>query len=342
MSRRNDVAGYMAGQAQHAGLWLDKYFGASMPENAESAVKKAQLVADVAGIATPDAYSGFFDRWKAALVQAGVPESQMREAKVQARLAVGLGGEAVLETAITLHRTYGVPYIPGSALKGLAASYAHKRLEGETWRKGGEAHMIMFGNTKSAGYVAFFDALYVPGSGHKGKALWPDVITVHHPDYYGGKDSAPADWDNPNPVPFLSATGCYLIALGGDSQWVEKAFEILALALKEEGVGAKTSSGYGRMSIAGMEISSVQPTNPDLPSSKPEAGPQLETVTRKGVVTRLFSSKRGGVTGGIVQETGIGKEFQFNMEVIEGNQPGKGTSVIFKTQGDAVVYLKRI
>jgi CRISPR-associated protein Cmr6 len=74
-----------------------------------------------------------------------------------------------------------------------------------------------------------------------------DVITVHHPEYYRGENLPPADWDNPNPVPFLSATGSYLVALHGPESWVEAAFKILQLALAEEGIGAKTSSGYGRM-----------------------------------------------------------------------------------------------
>ncbi len=35
------------------------------------------------------------------------------------RLAVGLGAGSVLETSLTLHRIYGFPIIPGSALKGI-------------------------------------------------------------------------------------------------------------------------------------------------------------------------------------------------------------------------------
>jgi CRISPR-associated protein Cmr6 len=78
---------------------------------------------------------------------------------------------------------------------------------------------------------------------------------VHHPAYYSGKNVElvpPADWDEPTPVPFLSATGSYLIALSapkGCEEWRQAAFDILKLALAEEGVGAKTSSGYGRMTI---------------------------------------------------------------------------------------------
>jgi len=39
-------------------------------------------------------------------------------------LVVGLGAESVLETSLTLHRIYGYPIIPGSALKGLARTLA--------------------------------------------------------------------------------------------------------------------------------------------------------------------------------------------------------------------------
>lgn len=246
-SRREKLEGTRWDPTVHTGLWLDKYQSGQLvkgtPTQGDGPTPQSQLVTEVA-LATPaKIYAQFFERWQKALEQIG---AETKRARVQGRLAIGLGDESVLETSITLHRTYGNPFIPGSALKGLVARYAHKRLEGDTWRKGGEAHKILFGNTTTAGYVTFFDALYVPGTGHGGKALWPDVITVHHPNYYQGNEP-PADWDSPTPIPFLSATGDYLVALGGDARWVETAFEILRLALKEEGVGAKTSSGYGRM-----------------------------------------------------------------------------------------------
>jgi len=40
------------------------------------------------------------------------------------RVIVGLGAESVLEASVRLHRVYGFPIIPSSALKGLARSYA--------------------------------------------------------------------------------------------------------------------------------------------------------------------------------------------------------------------------
>lgn len=40
------------------------------------------------------------------------------------RMVVGLGGESVHETSMTLHHVYGIPYIPGTALKGITRDIA--------------------------------------------------------------------------------------------------------------------------------------------------------------------------------------------------------------------------
>jgi len=45
--------------------------------------------------------------------------------------------------------------------------------------------------------------------------------------------------------------GKYLLALAGPPDWVDVAFYILGLALKHEGVGAKTAVGYGRLQLSG-------------------------------------------------------------------------------------------
>jgi len=247
-SRRDALLTLNVIKSYHAGLWIDKYLSKQLPKgdavNEETPYQ--QLVKEVTTIIEePPSYDPFFKRWQAGLELAG---AHTREAEVQGRLAVGLGAESVIETAITLHRTYGVPYIPGSALKGLAAAFARQRLS--NWDKGSRAYQTMFGTTDSAGFMTFYDALYIPGSGKQGQALYPDVITVHHQSYYQNQNVAPADWDNPNPVSFLSATGRYLVALAGpDEAWLEAAFDILGSALSEVGVGAKTSSGYGRLRL---------------------------------------------------------------------------------------------
>src|SRR6266496_2176840 len=260
-TRRNQLLEVEKTATTHPGLWLDKYIEEQEKKDVESQSNMAQgkgnsrsdLVKEVASLRELSEYEKFFQRWTKLLTDY---DAQTREAKVKGRMVVGLGSESVLETSIILHHTYGVPYIPGTALKGLAASYASKQL-GDIWKKGSPAYNAVFGDTNSAGYITFFDALYIPGSGHKGQVLYPDVITVHHPKYYQEeKNVSPSDWDSPNPVPFLSATGKYLLALAAPDvkedtrdEWLKKVFEFLGHALKEMGIGAKTSSGYGRMEI---------------------------------------------------------------------------------------------
>jgi CRISPR-associated protein Cmr6 len=235
-------------QETNAGLWFDKYITKQDREDTES---RRCLIEEVCALPIPTAYRSYFERWQQALIDEY--GAQTRRAQVKGRMIVGLGSESVLETSISLHRTYGVPYIPGSALKGLAANYARLRL-GEGWQKGGKYYKVVFGNTDDAGYITFFDALYVPDPGPEKKALYPDVITVHHQSYYQGANDAPADTDNPTPVPFLSATGIYLIALAAPDlqhpdRWLAATFKIVEEAFKTFGVGAKTSSGYGRLEL---------------------------------------------------------------------------------------------
>ena len=259
----------------HPGLWLDKFLPEQTRQGEVGQIK--DQFKEAAELSIPDAYSQFFQTWKAALQRAG---AKTRQARALGRLAIGLGAESVLENSLSIHRTYGVPYIPGSALKGLAARYARLRLEDEAWRtevnqrgdiiRRGEAYRVLFGDTAEAGYVTFFDALYVPNSAPQNRPLVLDVITVHHPKYYQGESAPPADWDSPTPVPFLSARGSYLIALFGPDAWVDVAFQILARALREEGIGAKTNSGYGRMTIEGVALDEAAQTGPTTSPSDPD------------------------------------------------------------------------
>ena len=43
--------------------------------------------------------------------------------KPEWRMIIGLGNESVYETSMTLHHIYGIPYIPGSAIKGVIGHY---------------------------------------------------------------------------------------------------------------------------------------------------------------------------------------------------------------------------
>lgn len=251
---------YWGEKGTNASLWLDRYIEKQSHEDKKS---RWCLIEEVSRLPVPEEYRIYFERWSSVLKEEH--GGHTRRVKVKGRMIVGLGSESVLETAVCLHRTYGIPYIPGSALKGLAASYAHQRLGGE-WQRGGKYHTIVFGDTDNAGYITFFDALYMPDKDHKGRVLYPDVITVHHQNYYQNENVAPSDSDSPIPVPFLSATGIYLFALAApgfqqQTRWIDLTFMILAEALETLGIGAKTSSGYGRMEFLDPP---VRPINPEM------------------------------------------------------------------------------
>lgn len=246
-------------RSPNAALWLDKFI--SEQDKGKKEVR-SRFVKEVAGIPLPASYSSFFERWKKSLLdfRANGNTLLIGQAEVQGRMVVGTGNESVLETAITLHRTYGIPYIPGSALKGLAASFARTYC-GADWKKGSQAYSIVFGRTDESGCITFFDAL--PDPMGVSKLLHTDVLTIHHSSYYQNSSPAsPTDWDDPNPVPFLSANGKYLVALAassGGEKWLNEAVKILVVALKELGIGAKTSSGYGRLELlVGGEIEEIK------------------------------------------------------------------------------------
>lgn len=311
----------------NAALWLDKYI-----EKHKDDTSKKKLVTEVSEkIPVPAEYEKFFERWQKTLAKkCTIPP---KAAEVQGRLAIGLGADSVLETSITLHHTYGVPYIPGSALKGLAAHYARNYLEG--WEADKDDYKELFGTTDQSGCVDFYDALYVPKSGFQEQALWADIITVHHNEYYQGeKDKAPADWDSPTPIPFLTATGEYLIALGGDEAWVNVAYQILQLALYELGVGAKTSSGYGRMLLDGYE-----------PPETPTGADATETIDldslpdHKGKISKFYPQYGTGQ----VQDLETNAVYNFDRSVFkQGQDLPRGQKIYFKvTPAGKVVEVRK-
>jgi CRISPR-associated protein Cmr6 len=188
-------------------------------------------------------YKLAFDRWCAELKP---PDTVWSDVRTQGRLIVGLGGKGVLETGLTLHHTYGVPYIPGSGLKGLTSHYGR-----EVGGLDDEHHTYLFGRTDDSGRVVFHDAWIAPVSVEDG-CLAPDVMTPHHGGYYM-EGKAPLDNDRPVPVSYLSVTGDFHLAVTcpGWPEGAEIAMNLLLEALANWGAGGKTSSGYGRMHVTG-------------------------------------------------------------------------------------------
>jgi CRISPR-associated protein Cmr6 len=158
----------------------------------------------------------------------------------------------VLETGFVWHRILGVPYLPGSSVKGLTRAWA------EQW--GGAKHdevIRLFGprneeaqKNPSVGNLIVFDAIPV-----NTPDLEVDIMNPHYAPYYEDKkgETPPADYHSPRPIFFLTVKEGVQFKFsiaprpGGDTKDddVELGFELLKCALENIGTGAKTAVGYG-------------------------------------------------------------------------------------------------
>lgn len=203
-----------------------------------------------------------YRRWHALTSAAS---AKLFTAKTDWRMVVGLGGESVLETDLTLHTLYGMPYIPGSALKGLTRAYvAQEKSEYYIAASHDEQKMVpskddehdhkdikrIFGTQERSGTVIFFDALPLDGNAR----FELDIMNPHYPDYYQtlqqDKPKPPTNDQSPIPIPFLTianTTFAFAVAAVNSQHTNDVALvrEWLQEALEKYGVGGKTSAGYG-------------------------------------------------------------------------------------------------
>ena len=298
----------------HAGLWHDRFAPVLRPKAENFLAQAASHLDEVCKRHASKGYARAYDARVAMLHahQGDVEgaETALFEAVVVGRRVVGLGAASVLEHQIALEHTWGVPVIPGSGLKGLASSTAHRYggdrwLRAETDKPGGVDHQTLFGDTTRAGLVTFHDAWWKPAGSQLPLDL--DVMTVHHREYYGDGTSAPADSDDPNPVSFITAHGTYLVALTGPETWVKCAAEWLQIGLDREGIGAKTRAGYGRMRL-----------DPNAPL---QSAQQCAAMARKAAVDTFKKTVAGsGFNGpgiqGVIRAAKTAKELGVSNEDI--------------------------
>jgi CRISPR-associated protein Cmr6 len=265
----------------HIGLWLDRYLAEQNEQgtkNEEGVGEKANHIQSVERTEVPRGYLHAFERWLRLLPTDHT--AVITQARAEGRIALGLGAKGALENGLHLDHTWGVPVLPGSALKGIAAAAAHHLAQDDAWRKGPNAHSPkgawhaeLFGSaldtqgTEAIGRVRFLDAWWDPrGAEHVPVHL--DIMTVHHADYYQGT-APPADTDSPNPVPFATISGTFLIALeltnpDDNPIWLDRAEELLRKGLSELGLGAKTNAGYGVMTVRRPEQTAAERKVHDL------------------------------------------------------------------------------
>ena len=248
----------MPGTAANLGLWSEKFFHTWQPKAGKWEAEKGLWIKDMASRTAGD---------KALLEEAQGRREKLAQARggqiatftTEGVFFTGSGLEHPTEVGFLWHRTLGVPFLPGSSVKGLVRAYAAEwlgieaqelqRIFGGAEKKGTQELPLELPGT--VGSVAFLDVL--PEGPVK---LQAEIMTPHYSPYYQGQGQVvPGDWTSPTPIPFLAvAPGqafsfAVLPLASTDAEDAEKAMQWLEKALAYLGAGAKTAAGYGRFAL---------------------------------------------------------------------------------------------
>ena len=174
----------------------------------------------------------------------------MFEAALSGRLYIGVTRDNALETGVTTSHSYGMPVIPGSAVKGLCRAAARKigiDEKAEIWmfgnQPGNDADAESEADTEIGGLI-FHDAWWAGDANDK--PFIAEIVTPHHTEYYGSEGTTEAtDFDTPVPANQIAVTGKFYFVIEGDAAWAGEAAKLLQAALAQIGIGGKRSSGYG-------------------------------------------------------------------------------------------------
>lgn len=214
------------------GLWYDKFYdqwqrkGSNIEHSAQG---KAKWIQDIVSACRP---------WR---TQSELPSRLARLVRAQGgrfwvfetidALVTGLGKNHPIENGFAWHHLSGEPYLPGSSIKGMLKAWT-------TWMGAPEADLGPI-----IDQVTLFDGLAMPPI-----VLKAEVMTPHYSRYYRG-DGAPSDDDQPIPIPFLAVGPGqqFLLAGLGSAEHLDRIEQALVDALEWMGIGAKTSSGFGRL-----------------------------------------------------------------------------------------------
>jgi len=218
--------------------------------------------------------------------------------KTQWHFVSGLGRQHPVENGFTWHHTLGVPYLPGSSVKGMVRNWA-SQWEGadpeDIKRIFGPRRDVKSTESPATGSVIFLDGL--PTGSVQLKA---DIMTPHYGEYYAdGKP--PADWISPVPIPFLVVdknqqfqfSVMVITRNEQGKQDVKQAYDWLVAALENIGAGAKTATGYGVFKQnKGSNPDPVEETWSKV-TLKFSPGNKILTALRNGKTARGSSQRSG-------------------------------------------------
>ena len=196
-------------------------------------------------------------------------------AQLEGRLAINLADSLIQNAGICLDRLFGLPFVPGSAIKGVCRHAALEELK--TSDPDGQNELFdifraVFGtadNDFTNGDLLPFQHLlagraenqkgavgFLPAYPVNEARVVVDLTNVHYPDYYRTSRTEDLSNERPQPNPFpaveVGAQFAFCLVLNGiadNSTLLEAATRWLETALTVKGLGAKTASGYGWFSL---------------------------------------------------------------------------------------------
>jgi CRISPR-associated protein Cmr6 len=252
----------------HAGLWFERFFNRYednwevIKENPKLNKKdgKGDWIKTVIGGQGDSEKLASFRNRQQSLVTALKGQSQRYT--TDWNFVSGMGNPHPVENGFSWHPTLAVPYLAGSAVKGLVKAWVEMNDELSSKEEKEARLKSWFGTAdktevaEQAGDFIFFDA--IPD---KQPTLVCDIMTPHMGKWYENEnkngstdsDAVPADWHEPTPIPFLSVKKARFIfsivpRVESKINQLEDVFEALENALQWLGAGAKTAAGYGYMS----------------------------------------------------------------------------------------------
>jgi CRISPR-associated protein Cmr6 len=264
---------YQAASDAHPGLLIQRGFPCHDPDSEDGRKAKTEHLQRVCAIRASSFYHNAYARWRSAT------EDPLRFRQLlltlETRLFIGLTGGGMLETGCAFSHTYGMPYIPGSSVKGVvraqvqssAFGQKYPALLAELFGAAADPEAVHEDSRPApedtgledsrpapedtvrypqglSGIVTFHDAWWVPGSAEQ--PLVEEIVTSHHLEYYGNEGRTPAsDMDSPIPNAQIAVQGQFLFVLEGPPTWLELVQEMLRTALATRGIGARTRTGYG-------------------------------------------------------------------------------------------------
>jgi CRISPR type III-B/RAMP module RAMP protein Cmr6 len=206
------------------------------------------------------------------------------EATLGSRMMVNLAGGVVENAGIALDRCFGLPLIPGSAVKGITrvqALWEIREAKNEEKIRLLRLAMLLFGygahdlcgdfgwagGVREAQSIAdeigaqdFKGcACFLPAYPTTAPTLVVDMVNPHYPQYYSGNPDRPCAEDNESPIPnyfpAVEAKSAFGFAALLNrvpnlpnitaATLLAQVKQWLERAITRKGVGAKTAAGYG-------------------------------------------------------------------------------------------------